>query len=159
MSSFLAQIQAAYNVEECRRIRSELESLLHQVTTKLERFEEEAKTAGLNFRGQDAIKCICGHTMDAEGEYVGDCQDCQKSFCVDCLTECEECGNDICNYDGEGCAVLCAGCECDELCQECGTVCDHCEEKKMSDGCGTEIGYLDKKVCPECYDYISDPNR
>ena len=91
MSSFLTQ--AANNAEECRRIRSELESLLHQVTTKLERFEEEAKTAGLS--GQDAMKCVCGHMVDPEGEYVGDFKDCQKSFGVDCLTECIECGNDI----------------------------------------------------------------
>ena len=96
--------------------------------------------------------------MKPEGAYIGSCEDCKEVFCVDCLTECEDCGKSVCSaYEKEEpCAKQCDGCETTLLCEDCLTECSCCDNKLCGD-CPKEY-YPHENICPECFDRMNDPH-
>ena len=156
-TDFNTKIDQASNAAECLQVQTELSALLSKVSTKLESFQEQDKKAGLKFMGENAIKCVCGNSVNPDDEYVQYCEDCEEDFCVDCMVPCDDCSRLVCNAykTDEKCAILCVGCETAMLCTDCCHACDQCIDAKLCEDCRKEIGPFGEMVCPRCFDCMN----
>ena len=152
----------ASTVKECETLENELKKLLAQLHAKKKTLEQQDKEAGLHYTGQDAFICDCGNCVQEDGAYVGTCETCEETFCVECIAECDVCSTSCCNHDNDDddpCAVLCPGCETAMLCSDCCMECNHCKEKKFCEDCLQDTtAPFEDLVCPDCFDYIKHIN-
>ena len=81
----------------------------------------------------------CGHTMSDEGRYL--CEQCEESFCENCVSYCRSCDLSVCH----GCLNECPACE-ENVCSNCLKTCRQCHEACCK-GC-----LDDDNLCPTCHE-------
>ena len=113
----------------CAHIQSKLEHLLKLTKERREELEDKAQKEGLNYKGEDEVKCGCGNTFQSSGEYAVVCDGCAEKKddvperCKECVKECATCGVNLCS----DCQITCSGCD-DQFCKDCLQVCNGCHE-------------------------------
>lgn len=148
VSAFEQSITSA-DRKGCTHIQSKLEHLLKLTKERHEELDDKAKKEGLNYKGEDEVKCGCGNTFESNGEYAAICDACDEK-CKECVKECsnDDCSINLCSE----CFTTCSGCN-KSFCDEHIAMCDRCEES-FCDGnrdCSLiDAGYGSYIACIEC---------
>jgi len=151
VSAFEQSITSA-DRKSCAHIQSKLENLLKLTKDRREKLDNKAKKEGLNYKGEDEVKCGCGcgNTFKSSGEYAVICDACANETCKECVKECrnDDCSVNLCSE----CSTSCSGCN-KSFCDEHIAMCDRCEEQ-FCDGsrdCSLiDAGYGSYIACIEC---------
>ena len=153
VSAFEQSITSA-NRKGCALIQSKLENLLKVTKDRFEELDDKAQKEGLNYKGEDEVKCGCGNTFESSGEYAAICDGCAEKKddvpekCKDCVKECSTCGVNLCS----DCQKTCSGCD-DKFCKGCLELCNGCDEgfcDRSKDCSLVEVGYGGESSCIYC---------
>jgi hypothetical protein len=109
---------------------------------------------GMNYEGEDGVRCDCGNVFEPEGDDAATCDFCDKEQCNDCVVYCPYCQR--CEkhmFMCSECMKACTACD-ENFCKECITECCTCSEPYCN-GDGKEcalvtVGYRGEQSCVYC---------
>ena len=88
----------------------------------------------------DGICCYdCGYVVSGDNIYY--CEECENSFCDECMSYCHCCDNSMCQ-GCQGCLNSCQVCE-ESCCEDCLKTCSQCDES-VCESC------IENSLCPSC---------
>lgn len=137
----------------CKQIKSKLKTLLDKTEERISALEKEDECEGLNYTGEDEVKCGCENTFKSGGKYGATCDECpverKEEQCTDCIGECSgDCEKNLCS----DCRKTCSGCN-ETFCEDCLVICCSCHEgfcDRDKDCSLISVGYGGESSCIYC---------
>lgn len=123
---------------------------------------DRAYTTLSRLTGEGPVCSDCGRDLrDLDDAYVGQCDRCSATICIECLQTCSECDADVCYACWRTCEVCCRAicADCYKACEVCGAcVCadcvDNCTECEQAgcDKCLRDCEGCCQRFCDDCLD-------